>query len=85
MNWRALEEREKVLGTEHPNTLTSVYCLAYLLHQNMDHAMATALYQRAHSRYVDILGPFHPTTVQCFNDMPSLQDDLSNINSGVLN
>ena len=33
MNRRALEGREKVLGKDYPDTLTGVYCLAYLLHQ----------------------------------------------------
>lgn len=28
--FRLLEGYEKVLGKEHPDTLTSVYCLAYL-------------------------------------------------------
>ena len=32
MNRRALEGREKVLGVEHPDTLTSVYNFAYLFH-----------------------------------------------------
>jgi hypothetical protein len=27
MNWQALEGREKVLGVDHPDTLTSIYCL----------------------------------------------------------
>ena len=36
MHRRALEGREKVLGVEHPDTLTSVYCLAYLLHTPND-------------------------------------------------
>jgi hypothetical protein len=31
MNQRALAGYEKVLGLDHPNTLTSVYCLANLL------------------------------------------------------
>ena len=78
MNRRALEGYEKVLGKKHPDTLTSIYCLAYLLHQKRDYAVAFALYERAHSGYVSVLGPSHPTTVQCFNHMSSLQDKLNN-------
>ena len=33
MNRRAPEGYEKALGKEHPFTLTSVYCLAYLYDQ----------------------------------------------------
>ena len=60
MNRRALEGREKVLGNKHPDTLTSVYCLAHLLHQKKDYAMAITLYERAHSSYISVLGSSHP-------------------------
>ena len=33
MNRIVLKERESVLGLEHPEKLTSVYCLAFLLHR----------------------------------------------------
>jgi Tetratricopeptide repeat len=32
MHRQALRLIEVVLGREHPNTVTSVYCLTYLLH-----------------------------------------------------
>src|SRR6266536_2073963 len=32
MHRRALEGKQRVLGMEHPESLTTVYCLAYLLH-----------------------------------------------------
>jgi hypothetical protein len=31
MNWRVLEDREKVLGPDHPDTLTSIDNLAKVL------------------------------------------------------
>ncbi|KAH8682775.1 hypothetical protein BGZ60DRAFT_398720 [Tricladium varicosporioides] len=38
---------EKVLGNKHPNTLLSVYCLAYCFKTKKDLRFeATALYQR---------------------------------------
>jgi hypothetical protein len=37
MNWRALEEREDTLGKVHPDTLTSVYCLAFLFRQQQQY------------------------------------------------
>jgi hypothetical protein len=30
---QALEGSEKELGAQHPDTLTSIYCFAYLLHK----------------------------------------------------
>ncbi|ORY05389.1 hypothetical protein BCR34DRAFT_633083 [Clohesyomyces aquaticus] len=44
MDLRALEWRENVLGKEHPSTLTSVYCLAYLLHKRRRYKEASQLY-----------------------------------------
>lgn len=79
MNRRALEGKEKVLGTEHPETLTSVYCLAYLLHQRGDPAAAMPLYERACAGYVLKLGPSHPTTIRCIDPQSSLQHIMSNV------
>ncbi|PVH92133.1 hypothetical protein DM02DRAFT_544302, partial [Periconia macrospinosa] len=62
MNRRALGGREKALGKEHPDTLASVYCLAFLLHRWGRYEEATLLYKRASSGYTTTLGPDHPTT-----------------------
>jgi len=77
MNRQALEGREKVLGKDHPDTLTSVYRLAYLLHQNASLAAAMPLYELAYSGYVLRLGPSHPTTMQCLDHMSSLRNRTS--------
>lgn len=37
MNRRALEGREKVLGKEHPSSLTSVYCVALLFYEQQQY------------------------------------------------
>jgi hypothetical protein len=65
MHRRALEGSEKVLGREHPNTLTSVYHLAFLFHRRQHYSTAVGLYQRAHKGYVKVLGAEHPTTTAC--------------------
>ena len=54
LNRRALEGWEKELGVQHPDTLTSVYCLAYLLHMTKRYIMlkAAELFQRAHEGYI---------------------------------
>jgi tetratricopeptide (TPR) repeat protein len=76
MNRRALEGSEKALGKEHPDTLTSVYCLAFLLHQRQQYEAASALYQRASSGYQYVLGPEHPTTVACYEHYSSLTQEM---------
>jgi hypothetical protein len=44
MNRQTLEISEEVLGKTHPDTLTSVYCLAYLLRQRQEFEEASLLY-----------------------------------------
>ena len=56
---------EKVLGKEHLDTLTSVYCLAYLLHHKKQCKDAEVFYHRACSRYRKILKEKHPNTIAC--------------------
>ncbi|PVH91441.1 hypothetical protein DM02DRAFT_678088 [Periconia macrospinosa] len=76
MNWRALEGYEKALGKEHPDTLTSVYCFAYLLHHQHRYNEAILLYKRASSGYTTTLGPDHPTTQACLDHQLSLEQLL---------
>ncbi|KAF2463882.1 uncharacterized protein BDR25DRAFT_329448 [Lindgomyces ingoldianus] len=76
MNRRALEGREKALGKEHPDTLTSVYCLAFLFHQQQQHEAALALYQRASSGYQRVLGVEHLTTKACSQHYISLVQEM---------
>jgi tetratricopeptide (TPR) repeat protein len=72
MNRRALAVREKVLGVDHPNTLTSVYCLAYILDARENFQQAIDLYQRAVSGFEGALGAIHPTTTACKEHQLSL-------------
>ena len=65
MNRRALAGREKVLGSDHPDTLASIYCLADLLSNTQRFGEALSLYDRAVAGYRRVLGPEHPTTVAC--------------------
>jgi tetratricopeptide (TPR) repeat protein len=74
MNRRALEGYEKVLGMEHPSTLTSVYCLASLLQATRQYDIASKLYQRAIAGFKKTLGLQHPTTVACSKHYSSMQD-----------
>ena len=56
---------EKVLGHEHPDTLTSIYCLASLLTYRHRYNESLALYKRACAGYQAVLGKDHPTTRAC--------------------
>ncbi|KAH0555788.1 hypothetical protein GP486_006269, partial [Trichoglossum hirsutum] len=76
MNRRALDGKEKVLGKEHPSTLTSVYSLANLLHEQKRYEAASELYQRASSGYRVILGQSHPTTIACDNSYCSMRREM---------
>jgi hypothetical protein len=76
MNRRALAGREKVLGMEHPSTLTSVYCLAYLLYSRRQLQQAAILYRRALSGYQQTLGPTHPTTLACDGHYSSMLQEM---------
>jgi hypothetical protein len=65
MNRQTLARREKVLGAEHPDTLTSMYCLAHLLGSRHCYDESTALYERACAGYNATLRKDHPTARAC--------------------
>jgi hypothetical protein len=65
MHRQTLALEGKVLGHEHPNTLTSVYCLAHLLAHQHRYYESLALYDRASAGYQAVLGQDHPTTCAC--------------------
>ena len=65
MHRQTLATSEKVLGVDYPSTLTSLYCLAYLLASRYRYNESTALYERACAGYNTTLGKDHPTTRAC--------------------
>jgi hypothetical protein len=79
MNRQTLARREKVLGAEHPDTLTSIYCLAHLLANQRRTDESLVLYKRACTGYSAVLGEDHPTTRACQNHyskvLMSLEED----------
>jgi len=76
LNRRALEGREKELGKQHPDTLTSVSNLAYLLHKQRRYDEASQLYQRACDGYEEKLGSEHPTTIACLHRYSDMQKEV---------
>lgn len=81
LNRRALEGNEKELGEQHSNTLTSVYCLTYLLHTLYRYTEAVELYQKACDEYAEQLGSQHPTTVACRNHFAAMQREAESARS----
>ena len=60
---RALEGRERVLGVDHPYTLTSVACLGWLLKEQGKLEEAEVLSRRALEGRERVLGVDHPSTL----------------------
>jgi hypothetical protein len=77
-----LEGSEKELGTQHPDTLTSIYCLAYLLHKQKRYIEASELYQRACDGYQQKLSPQHPIFVACLNHLAAIQQEAEQTGLG---
>ena len=71
---RAMEARERVLGPDHPDTLSSVNSLALLLDGKRDYAGAEPLYRRAMEARERVLGPEHPDTLSSVNSLALLLD-----------
>ena len=69
---RALEGFERVLGKEHPDTLTSVNNLARLLDSTGDYAGAEPLYRRALEGIERVLGKEHPDTLTSVDSLAEL-------------
>ncbi|TFH54313.1 MAG: tetratricopeptide repeat protein, partial [Methanothrix sp.] len=69
---RALEGRERVLGKEHPDTLTSVNNLAALLYSKGDYKGAEPLLRRALEAQERVLGKDHPNTLTYANNLAEL-------------
>ena len=71
---RALEARERVLGSEHPDTLVSVNDLAVLYQTEKRYAEAEPLFKRALEARERVLGAENPTTLQSVSNLASLYD-----------
>jgi Tfp pilus assembly protein PilF len=63
MHRRDLEASEKVLGLEHPDTLTSLSHLGSMLSKQGKDDEAEAMLRRALEGFEKVLGPEHPYTL----------------------
>jgi tetratricopeptide (TPR) repeat protein len=71
-----LELREKNLGPEHPDTVTSLNNLAQLYHSAGDYAKAEPLYQRVLKSSEKALGPDDPVVASSLNNLALLYADM---------
>jgi tetratricopeptide (TPR) repeat protein len=69
---RALAIRERVLGSEHPDTASSLNNLAILYSKRGEDTQAEALFQRALAIRERVLGPDHPYIASCLANLAIL-------------
>ncbi|KAH7394832.1 hypothetical protein BKA66DRAFT_455924 [Pyrenochaeta sp. MPI-SDFR-AT-0127] len=72
MHRRALEGREKVLGPEHPDTLTSVDNLGWMLARQGKYEEAEAMHRRALEGHEKVLRVEHLDTLTSVNNLAFL-------------
>ena len=72
---RALDLREEVLGPEHPDTLTSMYHLAGLYHDQRRLEDVEPLTMRAYELRQQVLGKSHPDTLESMSELAWLRQD----------
>ncbi len=61
---RNVEASERILGSDHPETLQSVNSLAFAYRDAGRISEATTMHQRALATHVRVLGPDHPDTIK---------------------
>jgi len=72
---RCLEASERLLGPEHPSTLTSINNLALLYHNKGEYEKAEALHNRCLEARERLLGPEHPDTLASIHNLASLSEE----------
>ena len=73
---RALAIYKKVLGSQHPDTATSLNNLAALYDDMGSYDKAEPLYQRALAIYEKVLGSQHPLTATSLNNLAELYRNM---------
>jgi hypothetical protein len=67
MYQRVVEGYQRLLGPEHPHTLSWLSDLSRLLETQKEYEKALPLYQKAFSGLQKVLGPDHPETLKTYN------------------
>jgi tetratricopeptide (TPR) repeat protein len=66
---RTLTDRERILGDDHPHTLTCRHNLAYAYRSARRLDEAIALFERTLTDYERVLGDDHPKTLTCRHNL----------------
>jgi tetratricopeptide (TPR) repeat protein len=78
MHRQVLTLRTKVLGAEHPDTLTSMNNLALVLDSQGNYDEAVAMHRQAFGGYQKVLGAEHPDTLASINNLAHALDRQGN-------
>jgi CHAT domain-containing protein/Tfp pilus assembly protein PilF len=73
---RALQIREKTLGSDHPDVAQSADSLGQLCYLKAEYARSEAYYQRALTIREKVLGPEHPEVAVSLNNIALLYNDI---------
>jgi hypothetical protein len=71
MHRQTLELRKKVLGPEHPDTLTSMNNLGWVLSSQGKHVEAEQIHQQTLELRKKVLGLEHPDTLTSMSNLAS--------------
>ncbi|GFR42040.1 hypothetical protein Agub_g2856 [Astrephomene gubernaculifera] len=71
---QALELRTKVLGEEHPDTISSISNLASCINAQGKYSEAEPMYRQALELHTKVLGAEHPDTISSINNLASCID-----------
>ena len=74
MHRQTLELREKVLGKEHPNTLTSMNNLANVLQRMKKYEEAEQMHRQTLELREKVLGREHPDTLTTMRNLANVLD-----------
>ncbi|MEU6721117.1 tetratricopeptide repeat protein, partial [Nonomuraea sp. NPDC046802] len=74
---QTLTDRERVLGPDHPHTLTSRSNLAYAYESAGDLNRAIPLYEGTLTNCERVLGPDHPTTLVVRSNLEIVRDAVA--------
>jgi tetratricopeptide (TPR) repeat protein len=76
MHEECLTKRKRILGNDHPDTLTSLNDLAMLFENIFQYDRALSMYEDCLARRKRILGEEHPCTLASLNNLASLLESM---------
>ncbi|KAL7266721.1 hypothetical protein RUND412_010723 [Rhizina undulata] len=72
---RAIAVYEKALGKNHPSSLDTIHCLAWILYKQSQYDEALELYERVLARKEKAFGSDHSSIFNVLNDMALISTD----------